>query len=606
MARSTAQQTPTESTTAAPPAPPESTIVNTGLDIGAALSYVNNNSLFEHDVTRAAALFKEKHSVVHAGLEGFDGVPQTPSPNGVCGVLCSAHAAKARIIKVMVGTLTMLCVHSTALSAQAQAESGTYISFPCYIDGRTLEELVPCAFLDGLLPRPECLHPCPSGHAHKWHDPRVPSPMLANGFSYNAWLQRCLNKRWRSMLSGDVAFDVMNLLDLLLRWAMAAFMAYCNPLDWERCWGGVWGGNIHATRWLKGRVWAAMQLDADADDVRVGYGDAPCLAIAAKCKVPARDRPGIWEMQLVNAHQLQFWLKATGCSSHSRAQFRMRCMVAWRMFLLALHPSTLLVLDCTSWWCHAQYLLLTHKLADALRIVQPQSDNARMVNEPPGYTDPLLQCPTLLLDYRVTRGTQRGHSGDPSAWLALHAIHLCPHAPPTPLITMHMIKGPGAEGHIMGSGSLRNDFDGGTWHGGGVEDLVTKVTHGMITLERVWEAAPCGHVCAPPPCVLVLDSLGARHAKVFEAHLRAKGWSGDLYCHTSISTPRGSPPTPKRKREATLRKTLMRKASAVGGLPSRFLEEALSVSGPRRGRGVAPSREAYESDEEVRDVSDDD
>ena len=481
------------------------------------------------------------------------------------------------------GIFTMLCVHSTTLSPHARSESGTYVSFPCFIDKATLEELIPQAFLDGLLPRPECLHACPEEHAQKWHDPSVSSPMLTNGYSYNAWLQHCLNAQWRAMESGQVAFTIGNLLDLLLRWAMAAFMAYCNTFDWERCWGGVWGGNIHATRWLKGRVWAALQLDADK--VRVGYGDAPCLAIGAKCRVPSRDKPGMWENRLVNAHELQHWLKQTGCRAHSRAQLRLRCMVAWRMLLLALHPSTLLVLDCTSWWCHAQYLLLGMPLKECLHMVEPQSNNARMVNEPPTYTDPLLQSPTLLLDYRMTKGIARGHAGDPSAWLALHAIHLHHGAPPTPLITMHMIKGPGAEGHIMGSGSLREDT--GTWHGG-VEDLMTKIIEGMATLGCAWEGGPCHVLSTSSPCVLVRDVLGPRHAKVFEAHLQAKGRVGDLYTHTYFK--RNAPTTPlspKRKcEEAHLRSPGKR---SPGGLASKFLEEALNVTGPRRSRGVPPT-----------------
>ena len=87
---------------------------------------------------------------------------------------------------------------------------------------------MPHAFMDGLLPRPECLHPCPKQHAQTHHDPLVPSPMLDNGYTYNAWLQQCLNTQWRAMLNGDVPFTVITLLDLLLRWEMAAFMAYCN------------------------------------------------------------------------------------------------------------------------------------------------------------------------------------------------------------------------------------------------------------------------------------------------------------------------------------------------------------------------------------------
>ena len=114
-------------------------------------------------------------------------------------------------------------------------------------------------------------------------------------------------------------------------------------------------------------------------------------------------------MSIVNAHELQHWLQQTQCKSHSRAELRLRCMVAWRLLLLALHPSTVLVLDCTSWWCHAQYLLLKLNLADALRAAQSDSTNPRMVSQPKGLVNPLWQWPTLLVDFRKTRGNARGN-----------------------------------------------------------------------------------------------------------------------------------------------------------------------------------------------------
>lgn len=542
------------------------------LDMESALHYVCKSDSFGKDVAARAALFRMEHPTVHHGLPGFDGVLQAPDPGGVCYVLEAWLPQAPRIVRAMVGTYTMLCVHASTLSQVAQDESGTYMSLPMLIDRITLEELVPHAFLEGMLPRPECLHACPQEHADRHHASHgATCPLLPNGYSYNAWLQWALNEQWRGMLKGECPFTTTTLIDMLLRWAMAAFMAYCPVVDWERCWGGAWGGNIHATKWLRGRLWSSLQLELG--DARVGYGDAPCLSIRGKCRVPCRDGPGQWEHRMVNAMELQHWLAATGCNSFSRAQFRLRCFVAWRLMLTALHPSTIVVLDCTSWWCHAPYLLLDKTLGEALELVRSPSSQPRNVAKPEAYEDPLRKHPTVLLDYRETRGSARGNAGTPSAWVGLHAIRLQPHASHTPLITMHMIKGSGAEGHMLGNGGDREDPM--SWHDGTAADFVAKVAHGMEAMGCKWEGAPHGPTpSAPPPLAFVRDALGGRRGEA--------DWVGDLQTPAFSPFISRSPRCGKRSHSPLPQRSHPSKKCPRASFKSDWLEAAVAMTGPRR------------------------
>ena len=111
---------------------------------------------------------------------------------------------------------------------------------------------------------------------------------------------------------------------------------------------------------------------------------------------------------------------------------------------------------------------------------------------------------------------------------------------------MHMIKEPGAEGHIMGSGTLRGE-DGG-WHSG-LEDLVTKVARGMEALGCMWEGAPFPGTpsqLVPSQLVPVQDALGIKCSRILLTSLRTRGWEGDLYTTLPKQGKEETPPPHKR------------------------------------------------------------
>lgn len=242
----------------------------------------------------AAHNFLNSYPTVHAGLSEFDCALQSPSPVGHCRALShpdepALESYSRRLAELIGGILEMLLLHQQLLSPKARRESSTLVTVGLIGDRKTGEEMPATVQLDGMLPKPECVAECPAGYCAEHHDERYgPPPMMPDQgvgrrITYHAYFCRVLNVSWQKLMA-QREFELGAALTLLLRLGMLAGMGYTHPARWERAWGGVFGGNIHATTWIAGRVRSAINLNL-VDEMQndpsfhIGYGDAPCLAV---------------------------------------------------------------------------------------------------------------------------------------------------------------------------------------------------------------------------------------------------------------------------------------------------------------------------------------
>lgn len=465
---------------------------------------------------QGAEHFMNHFATAHEGLLGFEGVTQCPSPRGHCVPLsrphCETHAALSRRLgELLGGILEMLVIHKDELSPAARASSVTYVTLPILVDRESCNELVAEFFLDGLLPRPECGGKCPTDWMLSHHDEAAHGAALlpAGGgregrhhHTYNAWLSLRLNEEWHK-LSALPTFELGDMVTLLIRFGLAAAMGYTRPAVWSRVWGGPWGGNIHATRWLAKSVSRALNCDVASRELLTpnfaGYGDGPSLSVQTKVNFAVRDNPGTMSQQLVIAAQLQVWLKESAKKDPDplsrgewvwcRAQLRVVTMPAWQRVLSALHPHTIIVADHTSWWCHAQWGVCFNDAAIAQNKCGVR-DAVRDIKAPSGWQNPLrAQAPTMLLSLRETRGKERSNCGEALALVTCHAVDVRPSwrkggdalAVERPVLAMHMLNGkPGAEGHMVACKEV-------DWHEGPAS-IRAAITRSMHAMGKPWGA----------------------------------------------------------------------------------------------------------------------
>ena len=377
---------------AATPAVPRPQLADAARVLGKLVTVEELLSLSHHAeawtavLKQAARNFLNSYLTVHAGLPEFDAVLQSPSPQGHCRALShpddpALESYSRRLAELIGGIFEMLLLHQQLLSPKARQESCTLVTLGLIGDRRTGVEMRAAVQLDGMLPKPECVAECPAGYPAEHHDKRYGNPPMMpdqgarRRHTYHAYLCRVLNVRWQELVAQG-QFELGAALTLLLRLGMLAGMGYTHPARWERAWGGVFGGNIHATNWICGRVRSAINLklvdEMENDpDFHVGYGDGPCLAVhlghvreprsagevGGWIRVRARvglgpglhlpsshsghDGGSSHKNTPVNAKQLQQWLyqcaqaeERSGSSSPSRyvwcrAQLRLLLMPAW-------------------------------------------------------------------------------------------------------------------------------------------------------------------------------------------------------------------------------------------------------------------------------------